>query len=421
MQLQTFWQVEEYLAMRTATPSHKGEARLQYVKEVLGRLGSPQDAVPVIHVAGTSGKGSTVYYMAAFLAASGYQVGSIVSPHVNSVAERSQINGALLAEADYCRYFNAFVQVVGELDVELTYVEFLVIFSFWLFAQQQVDYVVVEVGVGGRVDVTNVLGRPDKVAVITDIGLDHIGLLGDTVVQIAGEKAGIITPGSSVLMHQQDPEIVEVIAKAAVAQGATLQVIDRAVPSELSFGSLPSYQVRNSTLALAAVQRRLSIDHRPAPTSVAVSRALHCSIPGRFEQFEIDGVPTLFDAAHNPQKIRAFTEAYHNAYPGTPCIVVVAFSAHKTDTVKESLQILRSISDKMMVTEFTVEGTQRASLDAPLLTSVADEVGFEVIGQQSSPRTALTEAIEWARQHQAMVVVTGSFYLISQLRASDDK
>lgn len=420
MPLETFAHVEEYLALRTAAPSHKGEARLRYVKEVLQQLGSPQDAVPVIHVAGTSGKGSTVYYATAILTACGYHVGSIVSPHVNSVAERSQINGALLTEVEYCRYFAAFVSIITELDVKLTYIEFLVIFSFWLFAQQQVDYVVVEVGVGGRLDVTNVLGRPDKVAVITDIGLDHIGLLGDTVVQIAAQKAGIITPGSAVVMHQQDVEIVEVIKGAAAAQGATLEVIDGVVAAVPTSVSLPSYQVRNSMLALAAVRTRLSLDHQPAPAPSAIARALTCAIPGRFERCEIDGAPALLDVAHNPQKMGAFVRAYQEAYPATPCVIVAAFGANKSDTVAASLRALRGISTMMVVTEFTVEGMDRASLDAQTLAAMATEAGFEVT-QQPDPQIAATQAAEWARQHDAMVVVTGSFYLVSQLRATSGK
>jgi dihydrofolate synthase/folylpolyglutamate synthase len=274
---------------------------------------------------------------------------------------------------------------------------------------------VIEVGIGGRLDTTNVAGREDKVAVITDIGLDHTELLGSTLGEIAHEKAGIITQAGTVVMHSQSEDVMGVVREVASNRGATVHEVGDAVEITVP---LPSYQVRNSSLAVAAVTQRLVIDAQPPVTADAITQALRCVIPGRFEQVTIRGVPALLDAAHNPQKIQAFTEAYRQIYPKKSCILVVAFGENKSTGVAESLETLRGISKYLVVTEFTVEGKQRASMNRDALLAIAKEQGFEVVTSGRDPQEALDQAVVWARRHGAMVVVTGSFYLISALRDS---
>ena len=369
----------------------------------------------MIHIAGTSGKGSTAYYASNLLSASGYTVGLMVSPHVSCVAERSQINSQLLPEAEYCRYLEAFAGRLKELDVELTYIEFLTVFSYWLFAEVGVDYMVIEVGIGGRLDTTNVVARTDKVAVITDIGFDHTELLGNTLVAIAREKAGIIAKNGLVLMHPQAAEVMEAVYEVASHQGAVVYEVDEMIEAKVP---LPSYQLRNSSLAVAAVNCRLVVDGRTEVTIDAINQALQCVIPGRFEKLTIQGVPTLLDAAHNPQKIRALTEAYQQMYPNTPCIIVAAFGENKASSVAESLAILRDISSHLVVTEFTVEGKQLDSIDRKAFASMAMDAGYDVVDSQANPYDAVAAAALWAREHDAMVLVTGSFYLISAVQSS---
>lgn len=414
MPITTFHEAESYLATLAPTPQFTGEKRLQYIRRVLGDLGSPQDQIPMIHVAGTSGKGSTAYYASQLLSESGYTVGLVMSPHVSCVAERTQINSQLLPEDEYCRYLESFIEVITTIDTELTYVEFLNIFSYWLFAKIGVDYMVVEVGIGGRLDTTNVTSRVDKVAVITDIGLDHTDLLGDTLPKIAQEKAGIIRAGGSVVMHSQAPEVMQVVRQAASDKGAEfIEVGEDLVTS----APLPSYQIRNGSLALAAVNRRLAIDNKPPVTIAVVDRAFGHVVPGRFERIEVNGVPTLLDGAHNPQKIQAFAEAYRLAYPETPCIIVAAFGKNKTDSVDQSFSILRTLSSHLIVTEFTVEGAgTKGSLDCTMLSGVAQEAGFGDVITENNPHAALAQATEWAHAQDGMVIVTGSFYLVSMLR-----
>ncbi len=412
----SFKEVEQYLGRLPFVPRFRGAKRLGYVRQVLHSLGDPQDTIPMIHIAGTSGKGSTAYYAAHLLHASGYTVGMMVSPHITSVAERTQINGQLMPEAEYCQHFSVFVAQLAEFDTELTYIEFLTVFSYWLFARLQVDYMVIEVGIGGRLDTTNVVSRSDKVAVIADIGFDHTELLGETLAEIAREKAGIITEHGSVIMHSQTQEVMTTIREAALNKKATLRVDDTIMINTTT--PLPSYQVRNSSLAVAAVNCRLVVDGRTEVTIDAINQALQCVIPGRFEKLTIQGVPTLLDAAHNPQKIRALTEAYQQMYPNTPCIIVAAFGENKASSVAESLTILRDISSHLVVTEFTVEGKQLDSIDRKVFASMAMDAGYDVVDSQANPYDAVSAAALWAREHDAMVLVTGSFYLISAVQSS---
>ena len=413
----SFKEVEQYLGTLPFVPRFRGAKRLQYVRQVLHGLGDPQDAIPMIHITGTSGKGSTVYYAAHLLHASGYTVGMMVSPHVTSVAERTQINGQLIPEAEYCRHFSVFVAQLAKIDAELTYIEFLTVFSYWLFERLTVDYMVIEVGIGGRLDTTNVARRSDKVAVITDIGLDHTELLGGTLAEIAREKAGIIAEHGSVVMHSQTHEVMATVREVALDKRATLRVDDNTVIVDTAI-PLPSYQVRNSSLAVAAVNCRLAMDGRPEVAIDAVNQALQCVIPGRFERLTVQGVPTLLDAAHNPQKVRALAAAYRQMYPNTPCVIVAAFGENKTSSVAESLTILREVSSHLIATEFSVEGKQLDSIDRKLFASMAVDVGYDVIDSQENSRDAVAVAALWAREHDAMVLVTGSFYLISAVRSS---
>ena len=273
---------------------------------------------------------------------------------------------------------------------------------------------VVEVGIGGRLDATNVTSQADKVAVINDIGLDHTDMLGDTLPEIAQEKAGIIRAGGSVMMHSQAPEVMQVIRRVASDKEAEFIEVGEGL---VTSAPLPSYQVRNGSLALAAVNHRLAIDNRPAVTTTIIDRAFGHVVPGRFERVEVNGVPTLLDGAHNPQKIQALAEAYRLAYPETPCIIVAAFGKNKADSVDQSFTVLRTLSEDLIVTEFTVEGAgTKGSLDCTMLSGVAQEAGFGDVITENNPHAALAQATEWARARGGMVIVTGSFYLVSMLR-----
>jgi len=183
------------------------------MRTFMGRLGNPQEAYPVIHVAGTKGKGSTAAMVASALQAAGYRVGFYTSPHLEEFCERIQINRQLISHADLVRIVDQVKPVVAEIE-QLTTFELTTAAAFLYFAEQKVDVAVIEVGLGGRLDATNVV-KP-VVSVITSLSLDHTKVLGDTLAKIAFEKAGIIKPGRPVVMAPQREEARLVVERVAI-------------------------------------------------------------------------------------------------------------------------------------------------------------------------------------------------------------
>lgn len=382
--------------------------RLEHVRSVLASLGNPQNDIPAVHIAGTSGKGSTAYYASSILTSAGYRTGLMVSPHVHTVKERAQIDSAPLPDAAYIDYFNRFARQVA--SINLTYIEFLTVFAFWLFAQLRVDYIVIEVGVGGTLDPTNVIPRPHTIRAITDIGYDHMELLGSTLPDIASQKAGIIHSSDIVVTHEQPSEVMDVIKAIVNKQNATLHTATEEI--DLDFSDLALYQRRNWTLACKAVSERLTADDQPQLDTQALNRSLAVTIPGRFEKRSYKGVELILDAAHNPQKMTTLAASLRHYSPHKKPIVVVAFGMNKKDSARESLEMLSSIALSFVVTEFRLKfGGSHTAAPASQLATMIDTRCFV----EPSLLKSLSQATTLARERDTYVVVTGSFYLLDNI------
>ena len=389
------------------------EQRLAVVKDALRTLGDPQDSIPAIHIAGTSGKGSTAYYAAAMLQDAGYSVGLAVSPHVNTVRERSQVNGALLPENQYYHYFQTFVEIIQAHHISLSYIEFLTVFTYWLFRELQLDYIVIETGLGGRLAPTNSISRQPNVRAITDIGLDHTEVLGTTLGEIAAEKAGIIHRGDMVVLHAQGPNVMGSINRCVAEQHATLEVIHENMQHHGS--SLPSFQRRNWTLAAAATTARLTSDGQAIPSGTLLNKSLAITIPGRFEQLSYRDTTILLDAAHNTQKITALVQGVKEIYKSSSPYVIVALGANKASQSKEILGALTANCSGLLATTFT--SSFRESVDPLQIVAITNEVYPHLSAvAEKDPYSALERGVALARQNGEIVIVTGSFYLIDGIR-----
>ena len=387
--------------------------RLVYVAHILETLGSPQNQIPAIHIAGTSGKGSTAYYATSLLNRAGYTTGTLVSPHIASVAERSLINGQTLPEQEYLHYFQKFTDFCEANELYLSYFEFLTIFSFWLFKKIDVDYIIIEVGVGGRLDTTNVIFRSPTVRVITDIGLDHMELLGNTLTEIAQEKAGIIHQSNSVVMNRQASEIETIIRQHAESQHSQFSIASPIIDDFLKI--LPDFQQRNWTLAYRAVEKLLALDKKPPLPKEALKKSVHITIPGRLEKCNVDGINIIFDVAHNPQKIRALADSLRKLYPDKKPIFVVAFGQNKQSSIAESLAIIDNLAQLTYATTFSANYGKNHRHVPPETIRHVMKSAVEI---EHNTDKALTKAIKKARQLDTYVVVTGSFYLVSEFAAS---
>ena len=404
--------VTYFLDELIARPPKKHD-RLAYVAHILETLGSPQNQIPAIHIAGTSGKGSTAYYATSLLNRAGYTTGTLVSPHIASVAERSLINGQPLPEQEYLHYFQAFANLCVAHNLHLSYFEFLTIFSFWLFKKIDVNYIIIEVGIGGQLDTTNVISRSPTVRVITDIGLDHTELLGNTLTEITQEKAGIIHQNDSVVMNRQASEIETVIRQHAESQNSQLSIASPVASDFLKI--LPDFQQRNWALAYRAVEKRLALDKKPPLPKEVLEKSMHITIPGRLEKRNIEGVNIIFDVAHNPQKIRALVDSLRKLYPDKKPIFVVAFGQNKHSSLAESLAIIDNLAQLAYATTFSANyGKNHRNVPPENIRHIMKSA----VEIKYNTDKALAKAIKKARQLDTYVVVTGSFYLVSEFVTS---
>ena len=411
MKFASMHNVTYFLNELIAHPPEKHD-RLAYVTHILEILGNPQNQIPAIHIAGTSGKGSTAYYATSLLNRAGYTTGTLVSPHIASVAERSLINGQTLPEQEYLHYFQKFASFYAVHSLHLSYFEFLTIFSFWLFKEIGVDYIIIEVGIGGRLDTTNVISHSPTVRVITDIGLDHTELLGNTLTEIAQEKAGIIHQSDSVVMNRQASEIEMVVRQHAESQHSQFSIASPIIDEFLKI--LPDFQQRNWTLAYRAVEKRLALDKKPPLPKEVLEKSVHITIPGRLEKHDVDGVNIIFDVAHNPQKIRALIDSLRKLYPDKKPVFVVAFGQNKQSSMAESLTIIDNLAQLAYATTFSANYGKNHRHVPPETIQHLMKSSAKI---EQNPATALAKAINKARQLDTYVVVTGSFYLVSEFAA----
>lgn len=324
---------------------------LDRIRELLERLGRPQDRLKFVHVAGTNGKGSICAYLASILNAAGHRTGMFTSPYIERFEERIRVNSAMISPDELRdvtlavrEHAEAMAEETGDHPTEF---ELMTAVALEHFARFGCDIVVLEVGLGGRLDSTNVIDAPEA-CVIARIGLDHTALLGNTLAAIAGEKAGIIKEGSAVVSWPQEPEAMAVIGHAAAEHGCELRVPDFAQLEEgairwedgaspfrsfsyrewtdLRTGILGSYQPQNATVALEVVSvlrgRGWRIPDEAVRAGVARTRW-----PGRFEIVEggssPDGFAIVVDGGHNPQGARALADSLAEVFPGRKPVFVI--------------------------------------------------------------------------------------------------
>jgi dihydrofolate synthase/folylpolyglutamate synthase len=371
-------------------------------------LGNPQDKLKVVHVAGTSGKTSTSYYVAALLTAAGCKTGLTVSPHVDAINERVQINGAPLPEKEFCRALAEFLNLIEAAPVTPSWFELMVAFAYWYFEQVKVDYAVIEVGLGGLKDGTNVIKREDKVCIITDIGLDHRQVLGNTLSEIALQKAGIIGEKNDVFMHAQPESVMRVIEREAARHSAALHVIQD--KKALFYENMPLYQQRNWALAYEAYSYVANRDGLQHLTRQVLQETQHTIVPGRLDTINVHGKTVVLDGAHNEQKMTAFIESFQKLYPDVKPAVLIGLKESKD--YKELVPLLSAFASRIITTEYT------ASQDLPIVSMPADRLANAFKGRaevKSEPdKSRALERLFGGDEE--VLVVTGSFYLLGQIR-----
>ena len=428
-------------AILERAPEHDLTPSLDRIREVCDLLGSPQAAAPVVHVAGTNGKTSTARMIDALLTEAGLRTGRFTSPHLHSVRERIAFDGVPI---DAERFVATYDDVAPFLDlvdshhgVRLSFFEVLTAMAYAAFADAPVDVAVVETGMGGTWDATNLADA--AVAVITPIAIDHVRFLGSTVEQIAGEKAGIIKAGSYGVLAQQPVEAAEVLLRRSVEVGSIVareglefgvvnrvlavggQVVSiRGLAGEYDEVFLPlagQHQAHNAAVALAAVEAFLGGGHAErGPLDIDIVRAAFARVtsPGRLEVARRS--PTvLLDAAHNPAGARATAEAVQESFGFTRLVGVFAAMADKD--VRGMLEALEPVLAEVVVTASTSGRAMPADELAAHAVEIFGEDRVEVTPRlDDAIDSAVTLAEEEGHFGGSGVLVTGSIVTVAEAR-----
>ncbi|TAH32523.1 hypothetical protein EYC59_05800 [Candidatus Saccharibacteria bacterium] len=385
--------------------------QLDRMRKLMDLLGNPQDTYKVVHVAGTSGKTSTSYYVAALLGSAGKKVGLTVSPHVSEINERVQVDLVPLSEKEYCQELSEFLRLIEPFPIRPTYFELLVAFAYWEFARQKVEYAVVEVGLGGLLDGTNVVQRRDKVCVITDIGLDHVNVLGSDLVSIAAQKAGIILRENDVFVHVQPEEVMQVFRNVVDDKDAKLHVVTE---DKIAGSDLPPFQQRNWTLAKAAFDFVAERDGLPALHTSTEGETQHTVVPGRMETVRIGDKTVILDGAHNAQKLGALSVALREQFGEEPVAALVGMMDDKEEYLKAALAELDSIHSLIATKINLGQDVPRQALSPETIRVLAQEAGIQHTEIVAEPTEALQRLL---KRPERVLLITGSLYLVSMLRA----
>ncbi len=378
---------------------------LDNMRFLMEAMGNPQDAVPCVHIAGTNGKGSTAAFLDAVLRAAGLRTGRFTSPHLYDITERFLVDGAPMAEEELRDGVARLMRAAAPMPHPPTFFEANTVLAFDMFQRRGVDVAVVEVGMGGRFDATNIISRPLACAV-TGIDLDHQQYLGDTLQAIAFEKAGILKPGAPCVLGPLHPEAMAVVRARAGEVDAPLLLPGRDFTHECQGPPLaPMFTFKSAGTCLGPLALGLAGTHQGANAAVAAMAALRCAEtfpavtgdavrrgletarwPGRLEKV-LDNPPVYIDGAHNPAGAAALAAAI------PPSVIV--FSVASDKNAGEMISMLSKKAAPLVLTVFTggrgmeLGQLEHAAGETPHLTSPnmaeAVETGMRLAGESGLP------------------------------------
>lgn len=407
---------------------HSSTPGKNHIAELLHATGDPQDSLSCIHVAGTNGKGSTCAMLDSILRAAGYRVGLFTSPYIRAFAERIRVNGQNIEDTELASLTEEVKKTVETLDIKVTEFELITAIGFLYFKQQKVDYVVLEVGLGGRFDPTNVIKKP-LLSIITGIDFDHTALLGNTIQEIAAEKAGIIKEGCPCLYGGEENAAYRTIRTFADMRHAPFYTVDRSsyrkTAADLSgtvfdfdryeslhLSLLGSYQPYNATVVLTALdvleKSGISIPEEAIRKGLSDTRWM-----ARFELLSADPV-VIYDGGHNPQGVTAAVKSVREYFPEQRVNILSGVMTDKDfDAMIEELKgICRRV--------FTVTPNTPRALSAQEYAAqfASHQVSCNAYG---SIEEGVRAAFEDSRENGIPLICLGSLYLYSDVADAVEK
>lgn len=440
MKVTTYEQAMEYIysVAQDANSKYTSAEKFKRTKYFFKLCGNPQDALRVVHVAGTSGKGSTTKIVATLLRAHGYCVGSTFSPHLYTFLERFQINNTPISEKQFVRYLNNCIPWIEQMKQSKwgapSWLEMVILLASYIFFKENVDFAVFETGMGGRFDATNVFHK-QKVNIITRIGLDHTEFLGDTIEKIAGEKAGIIHKNDltiNLVQNDISDDVISERAKNANSKHINIREMKEfELEKQSQDGIVVSiryktihlahcqislhggFQAENATLALAGVYELFAQDGEemnPEKTRKALGSV---TMGGRFQIIPYKHKQLILDGAHNEQKMEAFLTSIKTVFPDKKFTFLISFKKGK-DVVSIVKKII-PFANRCILTDFL------NPMQGMFMESVSCEEVERIIKSQNRNIPLITEpdykkAVDIAlNKIDGDVVITGSLYLLANM------
>jgi dihydrofolate synthase / folylpolyglutamate synthase len=374
---------------------------LENTQKLLHALALPAAEQKFIHVAGTNGKGSVCAFMHSILKAAEMRCGLFTSPHLIQFNERIQDQKRMIHPEELHQGIGRLRELVKDWETHPTFFELTLALALWWFQQRKSEWVILETGLGGRLDATNVL-QP-RATVITSIGMDHQQILGHTLKDIAQEKAGIIKPGVPVITLKQAPEAMEVLSRVARERGSPLTVVTTPLRG-YELGLIGQHQIWNATMAVAALKAAgLRI-----PESAIRAGLKQVQWPARF-QFLDSERRVILDGAHNIDSAEQLVRTWQQKYPGEKATLVFGAAADKD--AKALMRALQPIAARWHFTDFK---SPRACKAKTLAETQRSTFGSAV---EIAAHAHVAEAIEAAQKNPQRVLITGSLYLAGEVLA----
>jgi dihydrofolate synthase/folylpolyglutamate synthase len=397
-------------------PVKLGLTNMEALHAALGRpMDDPQRTV--VHVAGTNGKGSVVLKIAKTLELSNpdLKVGMFVSPHVASFRERMQVNGELITEEEVVALMPKIYEICMAQDIPATFFEITTALAFSFFAARETNVVVLETGLGGRLDGTNVVAAP-ALSIITSIGLEHTRILGDTIELIAKEKGGIIKEGRPVLVGPNVPH--EVLRECASDKKASAYYTCEDIlggANALSPAEQEDYDLENARLATAALKvLQASHPHHVSPTEENIRQGTAFRPPCRFEHVVVDGLTIVLDVAHNPPAMEYLVRKLRSTYPEAKFRMVVGMSADKDLQLCGQAVRIATDDDTSRIHLVEAAHPRAAKLEDILAQASLHEAHHDL--EDRSVTHQIETAMALARANHEILVVCGSVFLMAEAR-----
>jgi dihydrofolate synthase / folylpolyglutamate synthase len=444
--------LDQFRGFNFAGGTVKPEIAIEKCNSFNKLIGNPENKLNIIHVAGTSGKGSTCFLLANLLDSQGFKTGLAVSPHLASITERFVVNNQKIEETKLINYFGEIEEKLNFFQANskygpLSFFEIVTALQFYIFQKERVNYAIMETGMGGRLDATNV-PVSSKLCVLTQIGMDHTRWLGDTIDKIATEKAGIIQPNCSVIALSQIQSVNNIFIEQSEKVGVE---VDFVVPN-FDFGNinieinskniytsfeyidqdlnervfklkmLGDYQAVNCSLALRSLEELSENDDWEIDWQNVLKCLSNVKLDGRFEIIDFGQNKIILDGAHNTQKLNAFLKNLFKVYPNKKVNLVIGFKKDKNiDEMIIELNHYKEKYNQITLTEFeTNQDSQIKSFDSQELLVKCEKLGL-VAKVEPSIRIIISQLLTQNNSDDisnkgVITVFTGSLYLVGAVK-----